>query len=70
MNILITGGGGFLGARLARALLARGSFSLRGAPARPVESIVLADRGYKGATPACGARLILSHTRKLPAKLK
>ncbi|MBN9403801.1 MAG: IS5 family transposase [Burkholderiales bacterium] len=33
-------------------------------------SIVLADRGYKGATPACGARLILSHTRKLPAKLK
>ncbi|HRO57950.1 MAG TPA: IS5 family transposase [Burkholderiaceae bacterium] len=33
-------------------------------------AIVLADRGYKGAMPACGARLILSHTRKLPAKLK
>jgi nucleoside-diphosphate-sugar epimerase len=45
MNILITGGGGFLGARLARTLLARGSFSLRGAPARPIERIVLADRG-------------------------
>ena len=45
MNILITGGGGFLGARLARALLARGSFSLRGAPARPVQQVVLADRG-------------------------
>jgi nucleoside-diphosphate-sugar epimerase len=45
MNILITGGGGFLGARLARALLARGSFSLRGAPARPIEQILLADRG-------------------------
>lgn len=49
MNILITGGAGFLGARLARALLARGSFSLRGAPARPIEQVVLAD---KGAAPA------------------
>ncbi|MCO5120700.1 MAG: IS5 family transposase [Burkholderiaceae bacterium] len=33
-------------------------------------AIVLADRGYKGVVPACGARLLLSHTRKLPAKLK
>lgn len=33
-------------------------------------AIVLADRGYKGVTPACGARLILSHTRKLPSRLK
>ena len=33
-------------------------------------SIVLADRGYKGVMPACGAKLLLSHTRKLPAKLK
>jgi nucleoside-diphosphate-sugar epimerase len=45
MNILITGGAGFLGARLARALLAAGSLSLRGAPARPIQQIVLADRG-------------------------
>jgi nucleoside-diphosphate-sugar epimerase len=45
MNILITGGAGFLGARLARALLAAGSLSLRGAPARPIAQIVLADRG-------------------------
>jgi nucleoside-diphosphate-sugar epimerase len=45
MKILITGGAGFLGARLARALLARGSFSLRGAAARRIESIVLADLG-------------------------
>lgn len=45
MNILITGGAGFLGARLARTLLARGSLSLRGAPARPITQLVLADRG-------------------------
>jgi nucleoside-diphosphate-sugar epimerase len=45
MNILITGGAGFLGARLARALLAAGQLSLRGAPARKIEQVVLADRG-------------------------
>jgi nucleoside-diphosphate-sugar epimerase len=45
MNILITGGAGFLGARLARALLAAGSLSLRGAPPRPIRQVVLADRG-------------------------
>src|SRR4051812_25243979 len=45
MNILITGGAGFLGARLARALLAAGKLSLRGAPARAIESITLADLG-------------------------
>lgn len=46
MNILITGGSGFLGARLARTLLAQGSLSLSlaGAPARQIESLVLADR--------------------------
>lgn len=44
MNILITGGCGFLGVRLARELLARGELSLAGAPARPIERIALADR--------------------------
>lgn len=44
MNILITGGCGFLGARLARTLLAQGSLSLAGEPARTIESINLADR--------------------------
>lgn len=44
MNLLITGGCGFLGARLARTLLAQGSLSLAGEPARPIESITLADR--------------------------
>ncbi|MEJ6021382.1 D-erythronate dehydrogenase [Ramlibacter sp. PS4R-6] len=44
MKILITGGSGFVGARLARALLAQGQLSVAGAPARKVESITLADR--------------------------
>jgi nucleoside-diphosphate-sugar epimerase len=44
MKILITGGSGFLGARLARTLLAQGSVALAGAPARKIESITLADR--------------------------
>lgn len=44
MHILITGGGGFLGARLARTLLAAGQLSLRGAAARAIERITLTDR--------------------------
>ena len=44
MKILITGGSGFLGARLARTLLAQGQLSLAGAPAQKIESVTLADR--------------------------
>lgn len=33
-------------------------------------AIVLADRGYRRAIPACGAPLLLSRPRKLPAKLR
>lgn len=57
MNILITGGAGFLGARLARALLAAGSLSLRGAPARPIAQVVLADRGPAPADLLADARV-------------
>jgi len=39
MKLLITGGAGFVGARLARALLARGSLA-----GRPVTALVLADQ--------------------------
>ncbi len=44
MHILITGGSGFLGARLARELLQREALSLAGAPAVPIETLTLADR--------------------------
>ena len=44
MNIIITGGAGFLGARLARALLARGELSLAGAAPQRINSITLVDR--------------------------
>ena len=44
MKILITGGCGFLGARLARALLAQPDFSLAGAAPRTITQLILADR--------------------------
>ena len=50
MHIVITGGAGFLGARLARTLLANGELSLAGAPAQPISRLTLVDR----AAPALG----------------
>lgn len=44
MNIVITGGAGFLGARLARTLLAQGQLSLAGERARPIVRLTLVDR--------------------------
>jgi D-erythronate 2-dehydrogenase len=44
MKIIITGGAGFLGLRLARALLLRGSLSLAGAASQAISSITLVDR--------------------------
>ena len=44
MNIVITGGAGFLGVRLARTLLAKNQLSLAGATARPIRRMTLVDR--------------------------
>jgi nucleoside-diphosphate-sugar epimerase len=57
MNILITGGSGFLGARLARALLARGTLSIAGTPARKIETVTLADKAPPPADLAADPRV-------------
>jgi nucleoside-diphosphate-sugar epimerase len=44
MNVVITGGAGFLGVRLARTLLAQGQISLAGASPQAVARITLVDR--------------------------
>lgn len=44
LNVVITGGAGFIGGRLAAAILARGSLSLAGGPSRPVGSLMLLDQ--------------------------
>ena len=44
MNIVITGGAGFLGVRLARTLLAHGTLSRAGAAPAPITRLTLVDR--------------------------
>lgn len=44
MNIVITGGAGFIGVRLARALLLKGEISLAGSPAQAISRLTLVDR--------------------------
>ncbi|MFM9925464.1 D-erythronate dehydrogenase [Variovorax sp. H27-G14] len=57
MHIVITGGAGFLGARLARTLLARGQLSLAGAPAQAIAGITLVDRAPPPADLAADSRI-------------
>jgi nucleoside-diphosphate-sugar epimerase len=44
MNIVITGGAGFLGVRLARTLLQLGQLRLAGTPPQPITRLTLVDR--------------------------
>ena len=57
MNVLITGGCGFLGARLARTLLAKGSLSVGGAAAQAIASVTLTDRAPPPVDLAADARV-------------
>ena len=44
MHVVVTGGAGFLGSRLARELLAAGSLPVAGRRARPLSRLTLVDR--------------------------
>ncbi len=57
MNILITGGCGFLGARLARTLLAKGSLSVGGKQSAPINCVTLTDRAPPPADLAADSRV-------------
>jgi D-erythronate 2-dehydrogenase len=57
MKIIITGGAGFLGARLARELLKRERLSLKGQASQPISHIVLADRVAAPADLAADSRV-------------
>ena len=57
MNIVITGGAGFLGARLAERLLALGQLSLAGRAAARIESVTLVDRVAPAPQLAADARV-------------
>ncbi|HQS32522.1 D-erythronate dehydrogenase [Polaromonas sp.] len=57
MNIVITGGAGFLGALLARRLLDRGTLSLAGSPAQTITTISLVDRVPPPASLAADTRI-------------
>jgi nucleoside-diphosphate-sugar epimerase len=45
VNVAVTGGAGFLGARLARELLAAGALRVAGGEARPLARLTLVDQG-------------------------
>jgi len=57
MHIVITGGAGFLGARLARTLLVNGQLSLAGAAPQSIQSITLVDRAAPPADLAADRRI-------------
>ncbi len=56
-NVVITGGAGFLGARLARELLAAGSLDVAGGGARPLSRLTLIDRAPLPADLAADGRV-------------
>ncbi|MEO6292793.1 MAG: GDP-mannose 4,6-dehydratase, partial [Burkholderiaceae bacterium] len=58
MHILITGGAGFVGVRLARTLLAKGALALNGANAQSIQTITLADRVAAPADLLADARIV------------
>jgi D-erythronate 2-dehydrogenase len=56
-NVVITGGAGFLGSRLARELLSAGSIEVAGGGARPVSGVTLLDQSAPPADLATGEQV-------------
>ena len=56
-NVVVTGGGGFLGSRLARELLAVGSLDVAGGGARPLSRMTLIDQSPVPADLAADGRV-------------
>jgi nucleoside-diphosphate-sugar epimerase len=57
VHVVVTGGGGFLGARLARELLAAGSLDVAGGGARPLTRLTLIDQAPVPADLAADGRV-------------
>ena len=57
MHLVITGGAGFLGVRLARTLLQRGTLALAGAAPQPITRLTLVDRAAPPADLTADARV-------------
>jgi nucleoside-diphosphate-sugar epimerase len=51
MRVVVTGGGGFLGSRLAKALLARGTLAGAGGKAEKISRVVALDTAFPAAMP-------------------
>jgi nucleoside-diphosphate-sugar epimerase len=60
VNVVVTGGSGFLGSRLARELLAAGSLGLAGSEERPVSRVTLADKAPAPADLAADERVAVA----------
>ena len=56
MRAVITGGGGFLGLKLARALLACDGLAASGAGKTPLSKLVLLDAAFPDRMPSAQAR--------------
>src|ERR1017187_4403402 len=61
VNVVVTGGAGFLGSRLARELLAAGSLEVAGRGARPLSRVTLVDHAPVPADLAADERVTVTY---------